>query len=85
MPDLQVICRNAIVYGDCWPVVNTVQSVVRAIQPECRGRLPAGSASVPDTDAGGDINTVSAATGAYLPVLCPETGTTVPPGTGYQR
>ncbi|ELK0301856.1 transcriptional regulator [Salmonella enterica] len=45
MPDLQVICRNAIVYGDCWPVVNTVQSVVRAIRPECRcdvaGSLPA--------------------------------------------
>lgn len=45
MPDMQKICRNAIVYGDCWPVVNTVQSVVKALRPEYRcdvaGSLPA--------------------------------------------
>ncbi|EDX6465641.1 transcriptional regulator [Salmonella enterica] len=36
--------RQVIIHGDCWPVVSAVQSVVRAIHPECccdiAGSLP---------------------------------------------
>ncbi|EJU3354740.1 transcriptional regulator [Salmonella enterica] len=28
--------RQVIIHGDCWPVVNAVQAVVRAMRPECR-------------------------------------------------
>ncbi|HIB1591965.1 TPA: transcriptional regulator [Salmonella enterica subsp. enterica serovar Muenchen] len=28
--------RQVIIHGDCWPVVSAVQSVVKAMRPECR-------------------------------------------------